>query len=203
MNEPAVVPFYFQENEVRTITIENEPWFVARDVCNAIGLNNLSMALERIPESHKGVNPIDTLGGVQQMNTVDEPGLYRLILRSDKPQAEAFMEWITAEVLPAIRKSGGYLMPGYAAITKDELYTLQAEVIDLYRKNAELMQEKITRLEYKPEKRAHRPLTEEDKEKIIEMVASGMPQREVARVMQRSSATVSYLVSNRLRETQQ
>ena len=203
MNESAVVPFYFQENEVRTVTIENDPWFVARDVCDALGLSNVAMALERIPESHLTSVQLMSGGQMREMRAVDEPGLFRLILRSDKPQAEPFMEWITTEVLPTIRKTGGYLMPGYAAITKDELYTLQAEVIDLYRKNAELMQEKITKLEYKPEKRVHRPLTEEDKEKIIEMVASGMPQREVARVMQRSSATVSYLVSNRLRETQQ
>lgn len=108
MNTAPVVPFYFQSNPIRTITIDDQPWFVAADVCAALGLDNITMALQRVPENHKGVNRIDTPGGKQQANTISEPGLYRLVLRSDKPQAEPFMEWITAEVLPAIRKTGRY-----------------------------------------------------------------------------------------------
>lgn len=109
---PAV-PYYFQSEEVRTISIGNSPWFVARDICNILSLSNISMALERIPDTHKGINQIDTLGGVQQMAIVSEPGLYRLIIRSDKPQAEPFMEWITGEVLPAIRKTGQYSLANH------------------------------------------------------------------------------------------
>ncbi len=116
MNELAVVPFYFQEKEVRAITIGDEPWFVARDVCAILGLDNVTNAIARVPENHKGVNPINTPGGIQQMITVDEPGLYRLILRSDKPQAEPFMEWVTEEVLPTIRKTGSY-----GTVSDDEL----------------------------------------------------------------------------------
>ena len=202
MNELAVVPFYFQENEVRTVTIENEPWFVAADVCAVLEHSNTSVALSMLDDDEKGLRKVYTLGGEQEMLVISESGLYTLIIRSNKPQAKTFRKWVTAEVLPAIRKTGGYLMPGYAAITKDELYTLQAEVIDLYRKNTALMEEKIARLEYQPEKRAHRPLNDDEKEKIIEMVASGMSQRKVARTMHRSTATVSYLVSNRLREMQ-
>lgn len=202
MNESAVVPFYFQDNEFRTITINNESWFVAKDVCDILGIENSRMACSRIPEQHLTSVRLTSGGQIREMAAVSEPGLYRLILRSDKPEAEPFMEWVTAEVIPSIRKTGSFLLPGYASITKDELYTLQGEVIDLYRKNAALMEEKISLLEYRPEKRIHRPLTEEEKEQIVTMVASGMSQRSVAKTMHRSSATVSYLVSNLRREVQ-
>ncbi len=108
MSNSTVVPFQFGENEVRTLLIDNEPWFVARDVCEILGLENITNALVRIPDNHKGVNSINTLGGKQEMKIISEPGLYRLVLRSDKPQAEPFMEWVTAEVLPSIRKTGSY-----------------------------------------------------------------------------------------------
>ena len=91
--------------------IDNAIWFVAKDICCVLGLDNITNAIRRIPEKHKGVNQINTLGGVPKMSVVSEPGLYRLVLRSDKPQAEPFMEWITEEVLPAIRKTGSYTMP--------------------------------------------------------------------------------------------
>lgn len=109
MNPAAVVPFYFQSNPIRTITIDDQPWFVAADVCAAIGLDNPTMALKKIPEKHSALNRIEGRGDqAREVNTISEPGLYRLVLRSDKPQAEPFMEWITAEVLPAIRKTGRY-----------------------------------------------------------------------------------------------
>ena len=108
MNSSQVVPFYFQSNEVRTILVGNEPWFVAKDVCDILGIGNVTMALQKIPVNHLALNRIEGKRGQYEVNTVDEPGLYRLILRSDKPQAEPFMEWVTAEVLPAIRKTGSY-----------------------------------------------------------------------------------------------
>ena len=104
-----IVPFQYAEVTVRTITDESgRTWFAAKDVCEVLGLGNVSMALAKIPEDHKGINRIDTLGGAQNLNMVDEPGLYRLVLRSDKPQAEPFMEWVTSDVLPTIRQTGSY-----------------------------------------------------------------------------------------------
>ncbi len=108
-NSAAVVPFQFGEDQVRTLLIDENPWFVAKDVCDILGLYNVTNAIRSIPEKHKGVNLIKTLGGMQKVNIISEPGLYRLVLRSDKPQAEPFMEWVTSEVLPTIRKTGSYL----------------------------------------------------------------------------------------------
>lgn len=104
----TLVPFTYEGAAVRTVIVDNEPWFVARDICNVLGLPNLSMAIARLSEDEKGVNRIDTPGGPQQMAIVSESGMYALVLRSDKPEAARFRRWVTAEVLPAIRKTGGY-----------------------------------------------------------------------------------------------
>ena len=94
---------------VRAVTLEGEPWFVAADVCRALGLGNSRQTLSYLDDDEKGVITSDTLGGKQEMSTINEPGLYSLILRSRKPEAKAFKRWITHEVIPAIRKTDSYI----------------------------------------------------------------------------------------------
>lgn len=93
---------------VRTVAIDDEPWFVAMDVCKALEIGNSRQALVRLDDDEKGVISTDTLGGVQSLNVVNEPGLYTLVLGSRKPEAKAFKRWITHEVIPSIRKHGAY-----------------------------------------------------------------------------------------------
>ena len=95
--------------KIRTLTIDGEPWFVAADVCKALELGNPSMTVERLDADEKGISSIDTLGGKQRMAIINEPGLYSVILCSRKPEAKAFKRWVTHEVIPAIRKYGGYM----------------------------------------------------------------------------------------------
>ena len=95
--------------KVRTLNLNGEPWFVAADVCKALELGNPSMTVERLDDDEKGISTIDTLGGKQRMAIINEPGLYSLVLSSRKPEAKAFKRWITHEVIPAIRKYGGYM----------------------------------------------------------------------------------------------
>lgn len=96
---------------IRAIRDENgEPMFVAKDVCAALGLGNSRQALARLDEDEKGVISTDTPGGEQQMQAVNEPGLYVLVLSSRKPEAKAFKRWVTHEVLPALRRDGGYMV---------------------------------------------------------------------------------------------
>ena len=90
-------------------TLEGEPWFVAADVAKALGLGNSSMAVSKLDEDEKGISLIDTLGGEQKLGIVNESGLYSLVLSSRKPEAKAFKRWITHEVIPSIRKTGGYI----------------------------------------------------------------------------------------------
>ncbi len=105
-----VTTFQYQSHQFRSLTIDGEPWFVANDICEVLCIKNARKAMSKIPEQHKGVTLSHTLGGRQQVNIVSEPGMYRLILRSNKPEAEPFIEWVTAEVLPAIRKTGSYCL---------------------------------------------------------------------------------------------
>jgi anti-repressor protein len=97
--------------QVRVLGIDGEPWWVASDVCDILGLSNMHSSLALLDEDEKGVHSMDTPGGAQQVTVVSEPGLYSLILRSRKPAAKAFKRWVTHEVLPAIRKTGSYSAP--------------------------------------------------------------------------------------------
>lgn len=97
--------------EIRTMTIQGEPWFVAADVCKALEIGDTHKAVERLDDDEKGRTSIPTLGGNQDMIIVNEPGLYSLVLGSRKPEAKAFKRWITHEVIPQIRKTGVYHLP--------------------------------------------------------------------------------------------
>lgn len=103
--------FNYQSNEVRTVEMGGEPWFVLKDVCNILGVVNDRNVAARLDEDEKGVCQMDTLGGTQNVTVVSESGLYHVILRSDKPEAAPFRKWVTSEVLPSIRKNGAYMTP--------------------------------------------------------------------------------------------
>ncbi|MBC8546449.1 phage antirepressor KilAC domain-containing protein [Clostridiaceae bacterium NSJ-31] len=109
MNELQI--FEYQNNEVRTIERGGEPWFVLKDVCKILNIGNPADVYNRLDDDEKGVGQIDTLGGTQKANIVNESGLYNVILRSDKPEAKPFRKWVTSEVLPSIRKHGAYMTP--------------------------------------------------------------------------------------------
>ena len=98
-----------QFGTVRTTIIDGEPWFVAADVCKALEVRNNRDAISRLDADEKGVALTDTLGGQQELAIVNEPGLYTLVLGSRKPEAKAFKRWITHDVIPTIRKTGGYV----------------------------------------------------------------------------------------------
>ena len=92
---------------IRALSVDGEPWFVARDVTDALGLDRT--ATYKLDEDEKGVRLTHTPGGDQQVTTVSEAGFYKLVLKSRKPEAKAFQRWVTHEVLPAIRRDGAYV----------------------------------------------------------------------------------------------
>ncbi|AJK27772.1 phage antirepressor KilAC domain-containing protein [Paenibacillus larvae] len=106
MNQLQV--FNFTGKDVRVIMKDGHPWWVAKDVCGVLEIKNNRDALSRMDEDEKGVVSIDTLGGAQQMQVLNESGLYSLVLSSRKPESKKFKRWVTHEVLPAIRKTGMY-----------------------------------------------------------------------------------------------
>ena len=107
--------------KVRVVERSGEPWFVAADVCRALGLDSTGKALTRLDDDEKGVNSIHTLGGSQMMTIINESGLYALIFGSKLESAKRFKHWVTHEVLPAIRKTGSYsIIPKARALTTDD-----------------------------------------------------------------------------------
>ena len=112
--------FNFNDNQVRTILIGGEPWFVAPDITSILELTNTTMAVQSLDADEyrvigRGEMASLTLsltegqkGGAQSMTLVNESGLYSLVMRSRKPEAKAFRKWVTSEVLPSIRKTGSY-----------------------------------------------------------------------------------------------
>ena len=96
--------------EVRTLTVDGEPYFVGKDVAEILGYSNSRKALaDHVDVEDKGVTKCDTLGGTQELTVINESGLYSLILSSKLPTAKKFKHWITADVIPSIRKHGAYM----------------------------------------------------------------------------------------------
>lgn len=114
----------FRNNEfgqIRTLTIDNEPWFVGKDVADALGYSNTRDALSKhVDDEDKGVANCDTLGGTQEMVIINESGLYSLIMSSKLPSAKKFKRWVTSEVLPSIRKTGSYLINNNHELTQED-----------------------------------------------------------------------------------
>lgn len=105
--------FNYQTKEVRTVIKNDEVWFVAKDVCEILNLSDVSKTVSRLDEDEKGANSILTHGGPQHLLTINESGLYSLVLTSNKPEAKQFKRWITHEVIPSIRKHGTYMTPSF------------------------------------------------------------------------------------------
>ena len=112
-NQTQLSTFTFETNSIRTLVINNEPWFVAADLCCALNIANHRDAIAKLDDDEKGVGLTDTLGGEQNVAIVSESGMYTLILRCRDAVKKGsvphrFRKWVTAEVLPAIRKMGKY-----------------------------------------------------------------------------------------------
>ena len=143
MNE--LMTFEDQEfGEVRTLSIDGEPWFVAADVCRALEIGNPTDAMRRLDADERTLVSIEGSSNGLPVNVVNEPGLYTLVLGSRKPEAKAFKRWITHDVIPAIRRNGGYLA-GQEELSPEELMAKALLVAKktLAEKEARLSQAKV------------------------------------------------------------
>ncbi|MEG3875767.1 Bro-N domain-containing protein [Microcoleus sp. herbarium7] len=108
----AISVFEFETLTVRIATLDGEPWFVAKDLCDVLDVANPSQALSRLEEDEKNTIILNEGNrGNPNTSVVSESGMYALVLTSRKPTAKSFRKWVTAEVLPAIRKTGTYSVP--------------------------------------------------------------------------------------------
>ena len=108
----SLIPFEYSGQQVRVIDRDGDPWFIAKDACDVLGLDNVGQALAGLDDDERGFITIaDGTPGNPNRAIVSEPGLYSLILRSRKPEARAFKRWVTHEVIPSIRKTGSFAIP--------------------------------------------------------------------------------------------
>jgi prophage antirepressor-like protein len=131
-----IQPFTFPTTgqQIRIVELDGEPWFIAADVAAALGYRDTHNAGRLLHEIEKGTHPVSTPGGDQRVSIVSEPGLYRLVMRSNRPDAVKFQMWIAHDVLPAIRLTGQYASPAVPAprleLTRRELAQLIIEEAD-------------------------------------------------------------------------
>ena len=128
--------------EIRTLHINDEPWFVLVDVCKVLKLSSSHKVADRLEEDERSQIPLtDSLNRRQNVTIINESGLYSVILRSDKPQAKPFRKWVTSEVLPSIRKHGAYMTPEKleeVLLNPDVLIELATNLKQEQEKNSEL-----------------------------------------------------------------
>lgn len=121
----TLVPFKYGDAQVRVVTIDGEPWFVLADLCKVLEISDVSIVRRRLDDALCQTHPIrDALGRTQNATVVSEAGMYEVVIRSDKPEAAAFRRWITADVLPSIRKTGGYQAAPALPTDRTELLAL-------------------------------------------------------------------------------
>lgn len=114
-----IIPFIFDTLPVRAVLRDGEPWFVAADLAAVLDYSETAAMTRHLDDDEKGLSTVQTLGGPQEMTIISESGLYAAILKSRKPEARQFRRWVTGEVLPSIRKTGGYSMGDHARRVRD------------------------------------------------------------------------------------
>jgi prophage antirepressor-like protein len=124
----SLIKLEFERKEIRAVSQEDKLCFSAKDVCDILGIKKDRDAMSRLDADERVSIIVDTLGGKQSINAVNESGLYGLIFQSRKPEAQRFRKWVTSEVLPSIRQNGAYIKP---VITLEQYNNLQNQLHNL------------------------------------------------------------------------
>lgn len=130
MNNPISVFKFTDNQEIRVIVIDGEPCFVAKDVCDILGLEHITNALTKLDNDEKLTVKLLQSGQIRDMWVINESGLYALIIRSTKPQAKTFRKWVTGEVLPQIRKTGTYSLHNLPENVSAEIIALVKQLFE-------------------------------------------------------------------------
>jgi anti-repressor protein len=136
--ETALQKFSFENKQVRVVLMGGDSRWILKDVCNVLGIEKYRNAMTRLDEDEREPVKVDTLGGVQTMTAINESGLWKLILRSNKPEAKRLSKWVTSEVLPVIRRTGYYVMPQKIKDSPADSTGIIALVANLDRKDKEI-----------------------------------------------------------------
>ena len=190
--------FAFDSHAVRVVDKDGEPWFVANDVTSALDIDRTQT--RRLDGDERGVYSIHTPSGDQEMTVINESGLYSLVLGCRKPEAKQFKKWVTTEVLPAIRKTGGYSVPGLASRGRDLMPTLVA-LIERSEAREERLMLWMERLLPAPGKtrRKGKAMYVADMERIKAMRATGATLEDIVAATGFSQTQVSYVLGDQVR----
>lgn len=151
-----LIPFNYQEKQVRTILRNGEPWFVAKDICDILDITwSGAKTLSQIPEDWQGVVNLTTPGGNQQFYCISESAVYKLAFRSNKDEADKFTNYVASEILPSIRKTGGYVgnetlfVDTYLPFADDTTKTMFKALLENIRTNNELIKQQQKQIQHK------------------------------------------------------
>ncbi len=170
----AVQPFDFAGQQVRVITIDGEPWFVASDVARVLGYRMASDMTRRLDPEDRGTRSMRTPSGDQEMTIVSEAGMYEAVLGSQIPTARDFKRWVTRDVLPEIRKTGTYTTTPATALTEDEIVH---QALQIQSRKIEALTARVAELEPKADL-ADNYLTAKPNGRLLREVAKAFGMRE-------------------------
>ncbi|AJD50288.1 Prophage antirepressor [Thalassospira xiamenensis M-5 = DSM 17429] len=173
-----IITFNFDSVDFRAIEIDGQIWAVGTDVCKALGYRDAENGLRNLDDDEKGTHIVRTAGGDQNLQIINESGLYSLILRSRKPEAKRFKKWVTSEVLPSIRKTGAYhhaqTTPPAPNTDQQELIEALLDKVSLLEENRSLVKGRITHDKFQGVARQLFEKTDFDDETIAEILAPGI-----------------------------
>lgn len=180
-----VQSFYFSGQKVQTVEIDNQTWWVAKDIAEILEYADTQTLTRRLEDYEKGMQNLHTLGGNQSITIINESGLYTAILGSNKPQAKVFKKWVTSVVLPSIRKTGSYSLTetGDRDIIKNRY-------ISLLEKHNDLLIDLALYKDQARNAKKIRPMTEFEIAQIRGMTADGFGCAAIARELDRAESTI-------------
>lgn len=112
--ENGLIPFEFEAHPVRVVMVDDAPWWIANDLAELLGYSRGRDMVRMLDDAQKGAHEVRSLGGSQRFTIVSEGGMWKCVIRSQRPEAERLVRWLADEVLPALRRTGRYVMPGAA-----------------------------------------------------------------------------------------
>lgn len=189
-----IIPFDFEETPVRAMQRDGVSWWVAADVCRVLELGNSRQAVSRLDDDERdtiNMNTVtnnDGIRGNPNATIINESGLYALILTSRKPAARRFRKWVTAEVLPALRREGGYALP--KAEAKHEIGA--GRMIELLEAENTLLRQQAGK---RAKRRAPVPLSDDERQEIGRLIDEGYSAQKIGKMMGRSPSMISIMRS--------
>ena len=190
-----IIPFAFDSRAVRSLMLDGEPWFVAKDIAELLGYANHADAIAKHCKGVAKRYPLQTVGGAQETRIIAEPDVWRLIVRSKLPEAQAIEAWLFEEVLPRLRRTGRYDAGTHneqPTIPATEALRLKDEMLDIQRKLIAAQERLLAANGKHKKKRPHTNTTSEEIARMRRLRAEGYSMAEIAHRTGRSVAVVSY-----------